>query len=128
MSTHVWPTLKYDDAPAAVRFLVEALGFEQRVVYTDEDGAIAHAELTWPTGGGVMLGSSGAGTAEFDRAVTGVSAVYVVSDDPDTLYKRALAAGATEVLPLREEDYGSRGFTVRDPGGHLWSVGTYAGE
>ena len=68
-----------------------------------------------------------ANRADFDRAVTGVSAVYVVSDDPDTLHKRAIAAGATEVMPLRDEDYGSRGFTVRDPRGHLWSVGTYAG-
>jgi uncharacterized glyoxalase superfamily protein PhnB len=29
---------------------------------------------------------------------------------------------------LDDSDYGSRGFTVRDPEGKIWSVGTYAGE
>jgi uncharacterized glyoxalase superfamily protein PhnB len=29
---------------------------------------------------------------------------------------------------LKDEDYGSRGFTVSDPEGNLWSFGTYAGE
>jgi uncharacterized glyoxalase superfamily protein PhnB len=31
-------------------------------------------------------------------------------------------------MGLRDEDYGSRGFTVRDPEGILWSFGTYPGE
>ncbi len=38
-----------------------------------------------------------------------------------------LRAGAEVVLPLKDEDYGSRGFTVRDPEGNRWSFGTYAG-
>ncbi len=29
---------------------------------------------------------------------------------------------------MREEDYGSRGFSIADPEGNIWSVGTYAGE
>ena len=36
--------------------------------------------------------------------------------------------GAEVVRGLKDEDYGSRGFTVRDPEGNLWSFGTYAGE
>ncbi len=38
-----------------------------------------------------------------------------------------VAAGATIVRGLRDEDYGSRGFTCRDPEGVFWSFGTYAG-
>jgi uncharacterized glyoxalase superfamily protein PhnB len=41
---------------------------------------------------------------------------------------RATAAGAEVVRELRYEDYGSLGFTVRDPEGNLWSFGTYRGE
>jgi uncharacterized glyoxalase superfamily protein PhnB len=41
------------------------------------------------------------------------------------VHARALAAGATIVLPLKDEDYGGRGFTCRDPEGHLWSIGSY---
>jgi uncharacterized glyoxalase superfamily protein PhnB len=54
--------------------------------------------------------------------------VYLVSDDPDGLFERADAAGAEVIRPLRDEDYGSRGFSIRDPEGNLWSIGTYAGE
>lgn len=39
---------------------------------------------------------------------------------------RAKAAGARVVPEIRDEDYGSRGFTVSDPG-NLWSFGTYRG-
>ncbi|MGH9279492.1 MAG: VOC family protein, partial [Acidimicrobiales bacterium] len=48
--------------------------------------------------------------------------------DPDTLYKRATEAGAEVVRGLEDADYGSRGFTVTDPEGNLWSFGTYRGE
>ncbi len=34
---------------------------------------------------------------------------------------------AAQVRGLVTEDYGSRGFTVRDPEGTLWSLGTYEG-
>jgi uncharacterized glyoxalase superfamily protein PhnB len=54
--------------------------------------------------------------------------VYIVCDDPDSLFERATGAGAEVVRGLRDEDYGSRGFTVRDPEGNLWSFGTYRGE
>ena len=57
----VWPTLRARDARGLIRFLVEAFGFEEVVVYGDaDDGQVAHAELLWPVGGGIMLGSAGA--------------------------------------------------------------------
>ena len=56
---------------------------------------------------------------------------HIVVDDADAadaLHERAVAAGATITQGLRDEDYGSRGFTCRDPEGVYWSFGTYAGE
>ena len=122
----VWPALRYKDARAALRFLVDGLGFaEQLVVPGEGDREIAHAELRWPAGGGLMLGSVGGGDP-FDAL--GPVSVYLVSDDPDGVLERALAAGAEVVRPLRDEDYGSREFSVRDPEGNVWSVGTYRGS
>jgi uncharacterized glyoxalase superfamily protein PhnB len=89
---------------------------------------IEHAELGWPRGGGVMLGTAGKDDSEFGRRAPGNDSVYVVCDDPDALFARAQSAGAEVVRPLRDEDYGSRGFTVRDPEGTLWSFGTYRGH
>jgi len=126
----VWPILSYRDARAAIAFLVEGFGFEQRAVYArdDDPGVVEHAELRWPLGGGVMLGTAGKDDSAFGRRQPGNDSVYVVCEDPDGLFARATAAGAEVVRGLVDEDYGSRGFTVRDPEGTLCSFGTYAGE
>ncbi len=52
----VWPTLRAHDARALIRFLVDAFGFEETVVYREGD-RVDHAQLSWPPGGGIMLGS-----------------------------------------------------------------------
>ncbi|MCP2329086.1 putative glyoxalase superfamily protein PhnB [Hamadaea flava] len=127
IKTAVWPVLRYQDGTAAIRFLVEAFGFTEKAVYEGDGGVIDHAELTWPQGGGVMLSSRSAEGDEV-RTSPGIGSVYLVTDQPDLLHDRAVAARAKIVRGLRDEDYGSRGFTARDPEGVLWSFGTYAGE
>jgi len=126
----VWPVLTYSDARAAIKFLVDAFGFEERAVYASEDdpSIVQHAEMRWPQGGGIMFGSAGKDDSPFGKRTPGNDSVYVVCDDPDGLFARATGAGAEVVRGLVDEDYGSRGFTVRDPEGNLWSFGTYAGE
>ena len=128
-SPSVWPVLSYRDARAAIAFLIEAFGFEERAVYArdDDPAVVEHAELRWPPGGGVMLGTAGKDDSAFGRRRPGNDSVYVVCDDPDGLFERATGAGAEVVRGLVDEDYGSRGFTVHDPEGNLWSFGTYAG-
>ena len=126
----VWPILAFRDARAGATFLVRAFGFEERALYAREDdpSVIEHGELRWPPGGGVMFGTAGKDDSEFGRRTPGNDSVYVVCDDPDALFARATGAGADVVRGLKDEDYGSRGFTVRDPEGNLWSFGTYKGE
>jgi uncharacterized glyoxalase superfamily protein PhnB len=123
--TAVWPALRYRDARAAIRFLIDAFGFEELVVYGEGD-RVDHAELRWPQGGGIMLGSDREDSS-ISSLPTGTGAVYLVTDDPDGLYERAKAAGAEITRELTDTDYGSRDFGARDPEGVLWSFGTYAG-
>lgn len=124
-----WPIIAYTDAPAAIAFLVDAFGFETSAVYRGEDETVVvHAELRWPTGGGVMVGSEGAGEPPFTRLPTGSSAVHLVTDEPDALHARVTAAGGEIARELRDEPHGSRGFTARDPEGNLWSFGTDPGQ
>jgi uncharacterized glyoxalase superfamily protein PhnB len=123
----VWPTLRYVDAPAAIDFLTTAFGFVSVATHMSDDGTtVDHAELTWPLGGGVML-SSYAEPSNWPSK-PGQGSTYVVTDDPDALYRRAVAAGATIIRELTDEDYGSRDFGAQDPEGNLWSFGTYSGE
>src|SRR4030088_709689 len=104
----VWPTLRARDARALIRFLVDAFGFEETVVYGEGD-LVHHAQLSWPPGGGIMLGSAGPQGAEGARPLQpGSFGAYIVTDDPDRLLARAKAAGAEVISELRETDYGSR--------------------
>jgi uncharacterized glyoxalase superfamily protein PhnB len=122
----VWPTLRAKDALGLIRFLVEAFGFEETEVVADGD-VVAHAELRRPLGGGIMLGSVRTDPDDPWALPPGTAGVYVVTDDPDALFARAVAAGATVVTEPYDTDYGSREFAVRDPEGNRWSFGTYRG-
>lgn len=121
----VWPTLHALDCRALIDFLVEAFGFIATAVYDDGE-FIAHAQLDWPEGGGIMLGSHRPG-ADWSRE-PGSFGGYVVTDQVAQVHARAAAAGAEIVREPADQDYGSREFTVRDPEGNLWSFGTYRGE
>ncbi len=123
----VWPTLRARDARALIKFLVDAFGFEETAVYGEGD-RVDHAELGWPPGGGVMLGSARETDADDNWSLRpGGFGAYVVTDEPDALFARATAAGAEVLTELHETDYGSRDFAVRDPEGNRWSFGTYRG-
>src|SRR5256885_7299308 len=89
----VWPTLRAHDARALIRFLVDAFGFEETVVYGDGD-RVDHAQLSWPPGGGIMLGSVREGDAsQVGATYPGTFGAYVVTDEPDALYERARRPG-----------------------------------
>lgn len=127
----VWPTLVYQDAPAAIAFLVDVLGFDEVLVVPGEQpGVVEHAQLRWPEGGGVMLGTHGREGNEFSQRPTGAGSVYVVTDELDRVHESCRAADCAFVREMRTEDYGggSRGFSVRDPEGNIWSFGDYPGE
>jgi uncharacterized glyoxalase superfamily protein PhnB len=124
----VWPTLRARDARGLIRFLVDAFGFEETVVY-GEGEQVDHAQLSWPLGGGVMLGSARPADEHDSWPVPpGSFGAYVVTDDPDALFGRATAADAEILTPPHDTDYGSRDFAARDPEGNRWSFGTYRGE
>ena len=123
----MFPFLRYQDAPVAIAWLVQAFGLEERAVYANPDKTIAHAEL----GSGasvVMLGSArddalGLKTARQLGAVT--QGIYMYVPDVDAHYARAKAAGAGIVYEPRDTDYGSREYGALDLEGNLWSFGTY---
>ncbi len=126
----VWPCVNYRDARAAIRLLADVFGFVETGTHAmdDDPSIVVHAELRWPEGGGVMLGTAGRPDSEFSQLPTGCASLYVVTDHPREVLARCVDAGTEIVRELREEDYGSLGFSVRDPEGNIWSFGTYRGE
>jgi uncharacterized glyoxalase superfamily protein PhnB len=122
----VWPTMSARDALGMIDFLERAFGFRRVLVVAGDDGFVQHAEIAWPEGGGIMMGSEKTEGPWQQRA--GTFGAYVVTADPDAVYARARAAGATITRELNTTDYGSREFIAEDPEGNAWSFGTYRGE
>lgn len=126
----IMPALRYQDAPAAIEWLCNVLGFERHAVYPGPDGTIGHAELIL-NGGMIMLGSQkddeNGHRFRPPKEVGNVETcnIYLVVADAEAAYNRAQAAGAMVVKPIEDTHYGSREFTVKDLDGHTWTVGTY---
>ena len=126
----VVPCMRYRDAPAAIEWLGTTLGFETQLVVSNDDGTVAHAQLSFGNSM-IMLGSvfdTEYGRlmkqpAEIGNFVT--QSTYLVVNNADLVYGRVLEAGAKILLDIKDEEYGGRGFTCRDPEGHVWSIGTY---
>lgn len=117
------PVLRYHDGPAAIAWLVDALGFHTQSDFRTPDGAVAHADLRF---GPSVVGVSSTAASSSDTPWSGVrQGLYVVVTDPDAAYQRAVAAGADIAVPIADQSYGSRDFSLRDPEGHLWGFGTY---
>src|SRR5262245_10516831 len=120
---NIFPALRCTDAGAEIDWLHRAFGFETDAVHTAPDGGIAHAQLHLGAG---VVGVSSAHLGQPDHPWTKVrQGIYVCVHDVDAHHDRAKAAGAEIVLPLTNMDYGSREYSARDLGGHLWGFGTY---
>jgi len=126
----VIPALRYRDASAAIEWLCEAFGFEKQLAVPNEQGGIAHAQLSFGNGM-IMLGS--VSESEFGNLMKQPDEIggaetqspYLIVEDADAVYAKAKAAGAEIVIEIKDEDYGGRGFSCRDLEGHLWNLGTY---
>jgi uncharacterized glyoxalase superfamily protein PhnB len=126
------PVLRYRDAPAAIEWLCHAFSFEKHLVVLNDDGTVAHAQLSFGNGM-IMLGSVMSNETEFGRLMrqpdevggAQTQSAYVVVADADAAYTSAKACGAKIAMEIRTEDYGGRGFSCFDAEGHLWNFGTY---
>lgn len=124
------PCLRYRDALAAIDWLCDAFGFEKRAVHAD-GRIVHHAQLTFGNGM-IMLGSADA-VSEWGRLIAQPEEVgmretqspCVIVAEVDAHYARAKAAGAVIVIDISDQDYGGRGYSCRDPEGHLWWFGSY---
>jgi uncharacterized glyoxalase superfamily protein PhnB len=128
----VIPSVRYEDAHAALNWLETVLGFVRHAVYDGPDGTVAHAQMTFGETGMIMLGSASnenplahlEGTpGDFGMRVT--SPMYLVVGDCLPVWERVRAAGANVVQELKTMEYGGKAFTVVDAEGYLWSVGEY---
>ncbi len=117
------------DAAKAIDFYKRAFGAQERMRMAGPDGRIVHAELQF--GDSVvfladefpgMPGGTVAPETVGGRRTGGIN-LYV--ENADQLFEQAVAAGATQVMPVADQFWGDRHGAVLDPFGHLWSVSTH---
>jgi uncharacterized glyoxalase superfamily protein PhnB len=124
VSQQVTPYLLYEDGEAAIEFLTNAFGFREVDRAIGAAGGL-HAELEVEPGGGrLYLGQPPTGF-EGPAKVGQTTLVHVLVDDVDAHHDRAVAAGATVIQGLTDQDYGSREYAAVDGEDNVWSFGTY---
>jgi PhnB protein len=121
----VTPYLIIQGAANALDFYKKAFGAEERF-RMDHQGSIMHAEMK--IGDSVVMLADEfpdmGYVAPQKLGGTPVSMMIYV-DDVDKMFARAIAAGAKEKRPVKDEFYGDRTGTLQDPFGHVWSIATH---
>lgn len=114
-----------DDAAKAVDFYVDVFGAELVARFDGPDGAVAHAELR--LGDTVFqLGEPAPGAGLLPPPAEGNNFTMTFwTTDPDGVFDRAVAAGATALSPVADVFSGDRMGILRDPAGIRWCVGRH---
>lgn len=123
----VTPSLVCSPCSEAIDFYIEAFGAEEvGSRMTGPDGIVGHAEIRIGNSVVMLADEWPDGPTKSPTSLGGSSAaLFIYTDDVDTLWKRAITAGAEEVFPLELQFYGDKGGRVRDPFGHTWGLGQH---
>jgi PhnB protein len=118
------PYLTVRDGAKAIEFYQAAFGATERFRLTDKKtGKIGHAELTI-RGSLVMLSEENPEWGNKSPSTLGGSPVTfcLIVENADVALERAVAAGATVLMPAADQFYGFRSASVSDPFGHQWML------
>ncbi|MBZ5496549.1 MAG: VOC family protein [Acidobacteriia bacterium] len=123
----ITPHLVVRNAIEAIDFYRKALGAEAKGVHRTPDGKVMHAELK--VGNSMIFLADefpGMGTCASPQTLGGNSiTLNLYTDNVDQLFNRAVAAGATVVMPLANQFWGDRYGQIKDPFGHTWALGQH---
>lgn len=119
----ITPQLVLDNAGQTIDWYKKALGAEELSRSQGPDGKIMHAELKIGNSrfmvNDVMMGAKG------PQAFGGSPASFwLYVEDSDSLFDRAVGAGAKVQMPIADQFWGDRGGAVADPAGYTWWIAT----
>jgi PhnB protein len=122
----VSPYLFVDGASSAIDFYRSVLGARERMRMPGPDGTVFHAELELGDSI-IMLGDE---NPDMDvrgpRSIGGTPMMlHVYVEDVDSVFERAIGAGAKALRPVEDQFYGDRSGRFEDPFGHRWYVATH---
>jgi PhnB protein len=119
----VTPYLVAADGPALLDFAIQAFGAEETLRANTPNGV--HGEVR--IGDSMLMMGGGVPGQKFPGSLQ-PNALHIYVKDADAVCKKAVAAGATLIGEPRDQEYGERSGTVKDPAGNFWYIATAKGE
>jgi PhnB protein len=116
----VTPGFAVPNATKVLEFLQKAFGGKVVDRYDAPGGTIAHCEMM--IGDSVVMFGEANPAQGMDAMPASLSLYVEDADAVDVTYGRALASGATSVMEPKNQFYGYRSATVKDPGGNKWTI------
>jgi PhnB protein len=120
----VTPYLVAADAPSLLDFVGKAFEAEERLRVETPNGGM-HGEMR--IGDSHLMLGGGVPGRKFPGSLH-QNALHIYVNDADAVCKRAVAAGATLIDEVRDQDYGERSGTVKDAAGNFWYIATAKGK
>jgi len=114
----ITPYLIVDGADKLIEFLKAAFGATVTMTMTQPDGKIGHTELR--IGDSMLMMSEARGEWPAMPVM-----LYLYVEDVDATYQKAIDAGATSIMPVKDQFYGDRSGGVKDMCGNQWFIGTH---
>lgn len=112
------PFLVVTNGEEIIEFLKNAFEAEEMYRMTGPDNGIMHAELKLGNSM-IMIGEAMADNKPWPNML------YFYTKDVDSVYQKALDAGAKSVNEPANHYYGDRNAGVMDPAGNMWWIATH---
>ena len=121
--TAIAPMLSVRRGARAIEFYKSAFGADELFRVEDDKGEVV-ARLA-VEGAEFWLADESPKHFNFSpESLNGGSVRMILTvEDPDAVFERAVAAGATVVWPVSDQSYGWRIGRIVDPFGHHWEIG-----
>ena len=122
----ITPHLVVDGAAEAIEFYKKAFGAEELSRLLGPGGKLMHAEIRIGDSRLLLVDEFPEWGKKSPGALGGSPVtIHIYVADADSLFTRAVAAGATVTMPLEDMFWGDRYGRLEDPFGHHWSIATH---
>jgi PhnB protein len=120
------PCLIVKGAAEAIEYYKKAFGARELMRFAAPGGKVGHAEI--------KIGNSPIMLADEypdmgfrgPQSLGGTAAsILLYVEDVDRLFAQAIAAGGKVDRPVKDQFYGDRSGTLKDPFGHVWTIATH---
>jgi PhnB protein len=122
----VTPHIICAGAAEAIEFYKKAFGATEVMRLPGADGKLIHASIRIGDSMVMLVDENPAWQCRGPKLLGGTPVtIHLAVDDVDAVFAKAVAAGATPVMPVADMFWGDRYGIVADPCGHHWSIATH---